>query len=105
VAREGNLKYKLEKFEDKKELYWRQQAKVHWLKQGDKNTRFFHEHASKSKRLNKIKRLIREDGHVVEEPGEIHEMVTDFYTNLFQSHAGVHYNDLLQQVPPRPPLA
>jgi hypothetical protein len=32
----------------------------------------------------------------VEEPGEIREMVTGFYTNLFQSHVGVRYNDLIQ---------
>jgi hypothetical protein len=51
VAREEILKNKVEKLEDKKEFYWRQQVKVPWLKQGDKNTRFFHEHASERRRL------------------------------------------------------
>jgi hypothetical protein len=45
--------------------------------------------------------LIPEDGGVVEEPREILELVTNFYNNLFQSHAGNRYNELLPQVPTR----
>lgn len=41
VSREEILKYKLSKLEDQKNLYWRQRAKVHWLRNGDHNTWFF----------------------------------------------------------------
>jgi hypothetical protein len=101
VTREHILMYKLEKLEDQKDLYWRQRAKAHQLKNGDRNTRFFHEYASERRRINKIRKLIKEDGGVVEEPREILELVTNFYNNLFQSHAGNRYNELLQQVPTR----
>jgi hypothetical protein len=79
----------------------RQRAKGHWLQHGDLNTRFFHEHASERRRLNKIRRLVKDDGSVVEEVGEIHNMVTNFYKSRFQSHAGNHYDELLSQVPRR----
>jgi CTP-dependent riboflavin kinase len=101
VAREEILKYKLDKMEDQKELYCRQRAKAHWLQHGDRNTRFFHEHTSERRRLNKIRRLLKDDGSVVEEMGEIHTMVTNFYKSLFQSHAGNRYDELLSQVPHR----
>jgi hypothetical protein len=37
----------------------------------------------------------------VEEPGAIQELVTNFYINLFQSHEGNRYDELLQLVPSR----
>jgi hypothetical protein len=74
---------------------------VHWLKHGDRNTKFFHEHASERRRVNKIRRLVKDDGSVVEEKEAIHNLVSDFYKNLFQSHAGHRYAELMQQVPAR----
>lgn len=88
VAREEILKYELEKLEDQKELYWRQRAKAHWLQHGDRNTKYFHQHASERRRLNRIQKLVRDDGSVVKQIGEIHTMVTDLFKSLFQSHAG-----------------
>jgi hypothetical protein len=35
----------------------------------------------------------------VEEPGAIQELVTNYYVNLFQSHEGNRYDELLQLVP------
>jgi hypothetical protein len=49
--------------------------------------------------MNKIRRLVKEDGSVVEEKREIINLVTDFYKNLFQSQAGHRYEELLHQVP------
>lgn len=37
----------------------------------------------------------------MEEMGEIHKLITDYYKSLFQSHAGHRYEELLQKVPSR----
>lgn len=101
VAREEILKYKLEKLENQRDLYWQQRAKVHWLHHGDRNTKFFHKHASERRRQNMIRKLVKEDGSVVEEKGEIHALITNFYKTLFQSNAGDRFEELLQQLPTR----
>ena len=99
IGREQILRYKLEKLEDQRDLYWRQMAKVHWLQNGDRNTGFFHRYASERRRWNRISKLVNDAGDVVTDLAGIHELVTNYYQTLFTSHAGNRYNELLQQVP------
>lgn len=95
------MKYKLEKLEEQRDLYWRQRAHVHWLKNGDKNTKFFHLFASERKRRNRIKKLKREDGSEVVDAAGMLELITNYYSALFTSNAGDRVNELLQYVQPK----
>ena len=76
VAREEILKYRLDKLENQRELYWKQRATTHWLKHSDRNTEFFRKFASERRRRNRISHLVKEDGGVVEDAESIHTMVT-----------------------------
>ncbi|KAK6161981.1 hypothetical protein DH2020_001822 [Rehmannia glutinosa] len=46
----------------REETMWYQRARVNWLKDGDKNTAFFHRVANGRNKRNSIERIKREDG-------------------------------------------
>jgi hypothetical protein len=101
VRRESLLRYKLDRLEEQKNTYWKQWAHVKWMKEGDRNTKYFHSVASERRRVNKIKKLRREDGSVVEEEGAKKEVVTNYFINLFSSNVGTRMDELLSQIDSR----
>jgi hypothetical protein len=68
---------------EREEIMARQRSRVEWLREGDRNTAFFHARASARKRANKIKALRRVDGSRCEDVTEMKGMVQEFYGNLF----------------------
>ncbi|WMV47890.1 hypothetical protein MTR67_041275 [Solanum verrucosum] len=66
----------------REEVAWRQRSRALWLKERDKNTKFFHRTANCHKRYNNIDKLII-NGSSVTEPAEIRDEVTTFYQKLY----------------------
>jgi hypothetical protein len=99
LSQEHLLKYKLNRLEEQQNVYWQQRAHVNWLKNGDRNTSFFHAYASERKKTNWIRRLKREGGGVVESEEELGPYVSNFYKSLFVSSVGPTDNELLQHIP------
>ncbi|XP_074315160.1 uncharacterized protein LOC141651341 [Silene latifolia] len=44
------------------EIFWRQRSRALWLKEGDKNTKYFHQKEGQRKKKNHIAKLIDDDG-------------------------------------------
>ncbi|KAL6517255.1 hypothetical protein OROHE_017961 [Orobanche hederae] len=67
-----------------RDVYWKQRAKAHWLKDGDRKMKFFHRSATSRKRKNHISRLRDENGNWVEgEP--LRDRIQRYYQGIFSS--------------------
>ena len=66
----------------RKETFWAQQSRAKWLKEGDKNTKYFHTLASIRKKKNTILALSTNNGFV-NDPAGIHKEATSFFKKIF----------------------
>ena len=71
---------------DKENRLWFQRAKVTWAKFGDRNSKFFHSHASQRKRKNLIRKLKDPNGRVMDTNEDIADCLVHYYQHLLQSH-------------------
>lgn len=89
----------------RKEVYWAQQSRITWLKEGDKNTKFFHAIASIKRRKNMIL-SIDVNGKNISEPSQIKFEARKFFKNIFKEDdvnrptlENLHLNSLSQAQP------
>ncbi|KAH9670971.1 reverse transcriptase domain-containing protein [Citrus sinensis] len=68
------------------EVFWKQRAKSLWLKEGDKNTHYFHASASTRKRQNSFGNLRNNQGDWCTNVEEVDEVIINYFHNLFQSN-------------------
>lgn len=64
--------------------YWRQRAKIFWMKDEDTNSKFFHASANARKKINSISSLSRGDGTAVHDHKGICDVVISYFNDLFQ---------------------
>ncbi|EPS60668.1 hypothetical protein M569_14134, partial [Genlisea aurea] len=83
--REKALKVELNSLLMLEESYWKQRSKAHWLINGDRNTAFFHAHASRRRSTNRIHMLRTDDGHLLETETEIHSEIAEYFKRMFTS--------------------
>ncbi|XP_061998976.1 uncharacterized protein LOC133716286 [Rosa rugosa] len=67
------------------ELFWKQRAKVTWIKEGDRNTGFFHRRTENRKRKNMLQGLYDEDGNWREDDAGLEEVITSYFTKMFSA--------------------
>ncbi|KAL3833965.1 hypothetical protein ACJIZ3_008701 [Penstemon smallii] len=83
--KEKDVSRELELLLDKENMMWEQRAKAHWLKDGDRNTSFFHARATGRKERNEILDIRNAKGVWCESESEIENTVIDYFQNLFTS--------------------
>jgi hypothetical protein len=81
-------KKKLDELLYQEEMMWLQRSRVNWLKEGDRNTKYFHQRARWRVRKNRIKRLKTESGDWTSNQRMMENMATEYFRNLF-SHDDV----------------
>ncbi|XP_073049618.1 uncharacterized protein [Primulina eburnea] len=81
------LEIETEKLASQEELYWRQRSRSSWLKDGDRNSRYFHATATKRKTQNAIGGLVSSHGDWCSDKVGLADIVLDYYKTLFTANS------------------
>ena len=90
------LKQELECLVMKEEKLWHQRSKTHWMKEGDKNSRYFHHRASQRYRRNRIVRLRNSRGVMCMGDDNVASLLEEFYKELFKTSNPCNMEEVVQ---------
>jgi hypothetical protein len=74
----------------KEEMMWLQRARVDWPREGDRNTKFFHQRAAWRARRNRVCKLKQTSGNWVDDPACMKGMVMDYFQELYRKDTNVN---------------
>ena len=86
-GKKTHLITELLKLNEEEEIYWQQRSHDKQLKEGDRNTEYFHRMANGRKRRNLIISM-EDEGRTIEGDAELLAHATDYYKNLFGPEIG-----------------
>ena len=78
-----NLKQQLQQIATAEEISLRQKSRCLWLKEGDKNRKFFQRMANSYRRGNSIDRL-RIGDELIEDKGRIQNGILEYYQQIYK---------------------
>ena len=82
---EASLNLELDEWLDREDIRLRQMSRELWVKEGDRNSRFFHLSTIIRKRRNCISEIKLDDGTWIRERGEIQNYFLEKFSSLFSS--------------------
>lgn len=83
---------------EQEELLWLQKSRNTWLKEGDRNTKFFHLSTIIRRRRNKLEGLNNADGVWITEKSGMKQIITDYFQDLFCGNTEIGDYSLLPQL-------
>jgi hypothetical protein len=85
----------------REEMLWMQRSRITWLKEGDRNTRFFHQKAVWRARRNKIKKLKGVDDVWYDAPSHMERIASSYFQELFTRDPSLNVDDLVSMTQER----
>jgi hypothetical protein len=79
---ESILRRELDERDQQEEIMFRQKSRMLWLKEGDKNTKFFHNSLLQRRNQNWIHSLKMEEGVMVERHEDIEQSLINYFSDL-----------------------
>jgi hypothetical protein len=86
---------------EEEDLKWGQLAKEHWLKDGDKNTKFFHTCVKQRKRHNQIEEILDEGRVMCSTEDEVKKAFTGYFQHLFTTSNPICIERCLEGLSPK----
>ncbi|XP_061354895.1 uncharacterized protein LOC133299454 [Gastrolobium bilobum] len=86
---ETKLRKELSKILDQEEQIWYQRSRGEWIRDGDRNTRFYHTSTLIHRKRNKILKLQNEKGGWVSGEEELVSLARGYFLNLFKEDVAV----------------
>ncbi|XP_075665701.1 uncharacterized protein LOC142635432 [Castanea sativa] len=84
---------------DDEEIYWGQRAKAHWLKEGDKNTKFFHTQASERRKQNTILGIEDSQGRWCNERDSIAQVAVEYFETIYETNSPTLIHEIIAAIP------
>ncbi|XP_074336841.1 uncharacterized protein LOC141674013 [Apium graveolens] len=85
VQKYDEIRWDFLKLLEQQEVYWKQRAKQLWLREGDQNSKYFHNFATGRRRNNLLKGLENKNGVWKDDIGGMQEIIVDYFSELFQA--------------------
>lgn len=85
---ELQLKSELKEILAREEIFWRQKSRGVWLKEGDKNTKFFHKTVNINKARRNITEIVKEDGLVMQNTEEVNQAAAQYFQSILNRVVG-----------------
>ena len=80
------------------EMFWRQKSRVLWLREGDRNSKYFHALVKQRRARNSITQLLDENGNVVEDEDGLVAIATSYFRQIIESSNPEDIVDALENV-------
>jgi hypothetical protein len=95
------VKMNLDELLYREEMMWLQRSRINWLKEGNRNTRYFHRKARWRAMKNRILKMKREDGSWCANQNEMQGMATQYFSSLFTKDPSLNPDELVDRFVPK----
>eukprot|EP00253_Pinus_taeda_P027077 PITA_27077 len=82
INKEGAILGRLEERRKQEEILWRQKSRIKWLREGERNTKFFHQAMIKHRQGNRILSIKNKNGERVVEQTEIEQVLMEHHKEI-----------------------
>jgi hypothetical protein len=86
---------------EKEEVFWKQRAKQHWLRYGDRNTRYFHSWLQHRRKTNHIWTICDEQGRVWRKKRDVDRVFLEHFSRIFSSQGPSRVDACISKVSPK----
>lgn len=82
MDKEKDTQKRLEERNKQEEILWKQKSRIRWLKEGERNTKFFHRTMIQRRMHNTISFLQKQGGERVEDHTEIEQELVNYFQDV-----------------------